>query len=45
MSMVKYTLWVIWIGFLLTLGAIILLPLAALMIVLIPALLIGALIA
>ena len=45
MSIFKYTLWIIWIGFLLSIGAIILLPLAALMIVLIPALLIGALIA
>ena len=45
MSLFKYTLWVIWIGFLLTLGAIALLPLAALMIILSPALLIGALIA
>lgn len=45
MSKVKYMLWIIWIGFLLTLGAIILMPLAALMIVLIPVLLIGALIA
>lgn len=45
MSIVRYTLWIIWIGFLLTLGAIILSPLAALMILLIPALLIGALIA
>ena len=45
MSIFKYTLWIIWIGFLLTLGAIILFPLVALMIVLIPVLLIGALIA
>ena len=45
MSIFKYMLWIIWIGFLLSIGAIILLPLAALMIILIPVLLIGALIA
>jgi hypothetical protein len=45
MSIFKFTLWIIWIGILLSIGAVILLPLAALMIILIPVLLIGALIA
>ena len=43
--MFKCALWIIWIGILLSIGAIILLPLAALMIILIPVLLIRALIA
>ena len=44
MSIFKYTLWIIWIGFLLSIGAIILLPLAVFMIILIPIFLLGMLI-
>jgi len=45
MSSFKFALWVIWISILLTIGFIVLLPLALLLLILVPIFLIGALIA
>ena len=45
MSSFKFALWVIWISILLTIGFIVLLPLALLLIILVPIFLIGALVA
>jgi len=45
MSSFKFALWVIWISILLTIGFIVLLPLALLLVILIPIFLIGALVA
>ena len=45
MSSFKFALWVIWISILLTVGFIVLLPLALLLVILVPIFLIGALVA
>jgi len=45
MSVFKFTLWIIWIGILLSICALILLPLAILMVLFVPILLVGVLIA
>jgi len=45
MSSFKFALWVIWISILLTIGFIVLLPLALLLVILVPIFLIGALVA
>jgi len=45
MSTIKFTLWIIWIGVLISIGALILLPLAILMVLFVPILLVGILIA
>ena len=45
MSSLKFALWVIWISILLTIGFIVLLPLALLLVILVPIFLIGALVA
>ena len=45
MSSIKFTLWIIWIGILLANGLVILLPLVALLILMIPIISLGLLIA
>ena len=45
MSSIKFTLWIIWIGILLAIGLVILLPLVALLILMIPRIFLGLLIA
>jgi hypothetical protein len=45
MSSIKFTLWIIWIGILLAIGLVILLPLVALLILMIPTIFLGLLIA
>ena len=45
MSSIKFTLWIIWIGILLAVGLVILLPLVALLILMIPTIFLGLLIA
>lgn len=45
MSSIKFTLWIIWIGILLAFGLVILLPLVALLILMIPIIFLGLLIA
>jgi hypothetical protein len=45
MSTFKFAMWVVWISILLTIGFIVLLPLALLLIILVPIFLIGALVA
>jgi len=45
MSSIKFTLWIIWIGILLAIGLVILLPLVALLILMIPIIFLGLLIA
>jgi hypothetical protein len=45
MSTFKFAMWVAWISILLTIGFIVLLPLALLLIILVPIFLIGALVA
>ena len=45
MSSIKFTLWIIWIGILLAVGLVILLPLVALLILMIPIIFLGLLIA
>ena len=45
MNTIKFVMWVCWIGFLLSIAFVILLPLALLLMVLVPIILIGALVA
>ena len=45
MSTFKFAMWVVWISILLTIGFIVLMPLALLLIILVPIFLIGALVA
>ena len=45
MSTFKFAMWVVWISILLTIGFIVLLPLAFLLLILVPIFLIGALVA
>ena len=45
MSSFKFALWVVWISILLTIGFIVLLPLALLLVILVPIFMIGALVA
>ena len=45
MSTFKFAMWVVWISILLTIGFIVLLPLALLLVFLVPIILIGALVA
>ena len=45
MSTFRYAMWVVWISILLTIGFIVLLPLALILIILVPIFLIGALVA
>ena len=45
MSSFKFALWVVWISILLTIGFIVLLPLALLLLIFVPIFLIGALVA
>ena len=45
MSSFKFTLWVVWISILLTIGFIVLLPLALPLVILVPIFLIGVLVA
>ena len=45
MSTFRYAMWVVWISILLTIGFIVLLPLALLLVILVPIFLIGALVA
>ena len=45
MSTFKFAMWVVWISILLTIGFIVLLPLALLVLILVPVFLIGALVA
>jgi hypothetical protein len=45
MSTFRFAMWVVWISILLTIGFIVLLPLALLLIILVPIFLIGALVA
>ena len=45
MSSFKFALWVVWISILMTIGFIVLLPLALLLVILVPIFLIGALVA
>ena len=45
MSSIKFTLWIIWIGILLAIGIVMLLPLVALLILMIPIIFFGLLIA
>ena len=45
MSSFKFALWVVWISILLTIGFIVVLPLALLLVILVPIFLIGALVA
>ena len=45
MSTFKFALWVVWISILLTIGFIVLLPLALLLLIFVPIFLIGALVA
>ena len=45
MSSFKFALWVVWISILLTIGFIVLLPLALLLLILVPIVLIGPLVA
>ena len=45
MSTFKFAMWLVWISILLTIGFIVLLPLALLLVILVPIFLIGALVA
>ena len=45
MSTFRFAMWVVWISILLTIGIIVLLPLALLLVILVPIFLIGALVA
>jgi hypothetical protein len=45
MSSFRFAMWVVWISILLTIGFIVLLPLALLLVILVPTFLIGALVA